>query len=231
MVEFDLTTVGGFLTAMWHTVGGVLSLDPAVFKVAVTLPNMWMVALAILFVAGMSDMLGQSMVLFANRVSPRRFVVSIVISAIVLVISALVYALTIWLFVRIALRFDDTPFSEVLILVALSYAPLVFGIFSLLPYLGNFIYHAVRVWSLLALVVGVAAIAGSDFWLGLLACLVGWLFMQFIIHMPFFKIKAVDAWLWRMMTGTRERMDSLILADQLALERGKLMRHLSGKKE
>jgi hypothetical protein len=57
MYEFDLTTVGGFLSAMWYTAGGVLKLDPAIFKVAVTLPNMWMVALAILFVAGMLDML------------------------------------------------------------------------------------------------------------------------------------------------------------------------------
>jgi hypothetical protein len=224
MYEFDLTTVGGFLSAMWYTAGGVLKLDPAIFKVAVTLPNMWMVALAILFVAGMLDMLGQSMVLFANRVTPRRFVVSLLMSGLMLIVSAFVYALTIWLFVRMALRFHDTHFSTVLILVALSYAPLLFGVFSLFPYLGNLIYHAVRVWSLLALVVGVAAISDSAFWLGLLACLIGWLFMQFIIHMPLFKIKAIDAWLWRVMTGTSQRLDAQLLADQLALERGKFMR-------
>ncbi len=229
MYEFDLTTVGGFLSAMWDTAGGVLSFDPAVFVTAVRLPGAWMVALAILFVAGVSDMLGQSMVLFANRVSPRRFVVSVVMSAIVLIVSALVYALTIWLFVRIALRFYDTAFSEVLILVALSYAPFLFAVFSLFPYLGNFIYHAVRVWSLLVLVVGVAAISDSDFWWGLLACLVGWLFLQLVIHMPIFKIKAIDAWLWRVMTGTRQRMDSLMLADELAIKGGKRLRRFIGK--
>jgi hypothetical protein len=234
MYEFDLTTIGGFLSAMWDMAGGVLSFDPAIFVTAVRLPGAWKVALAILFVAGVSDMLGQSMVLFANRVTPRRFLVSLVMSGMMLIVSALVYALTIWLFVRIALRFYDTHFSTVLILVALSYAPFLFGVFSLFPYFGNFIYHAVRVWSLLALIVGVAAISDSAFWLGLLACLVGWLFMQLVIHMPIFKIKAIDAWLWRVMTGTRRRLDAQMLADQLALERGKLMRskfmrRMSGK--
>jgi len=229
MNGLDLSTVSGFLTAMWDVAVGVLKLDPNVFVAVDNAVGGWQVALAILFVAGISDMLGQSMVLFANRVSPRRFVVSVVMSAIVLVIGVLVWAFTIWLFVRFALRFEDTAFSQLLILVALSYAPLLFGFFSLLPYMGNFIYHAVRVWSLLALIVGVAAIADSDFWLGLLACLAGWLFMQFVIHMPLFRIKALDAWLWRVMTGTRERMDSLMLADQLALERGKFMRRMTGK--
>ena len=84
-----------------------------------------------------------------------------------------------------------------------------------------------RVWSLLALVVGVKAIAGAVFWQGILACLLGWLFIQFVVHMPFLKIKAVDAWLWRVMTGTRERLDTQMLADRLAEQRGRLLR---GKK-
>jgi hypothetical protein len=90
--------------------------------------------------------------------------------------------------------------------------------------LGNFIYQAVRIWSLLALVVGVGAVAGAVFWQGILACLLGWLFIQFFIHMPFLKIKAIDTWLWRVMTGTKERLDTQMLADRLAEERGKLLR-------
>jgi hypothetical protein len=176
-------------------------------------------------------MLGQSVVLFANRVTPRRFVVSTVMSGFILVVSVLFYALTIWLIVSFAMGVQRTYFSTVLILVSLSYAPLVFSFFTLLPYMGNFIYQTVRIWSLLALVAGVAAIAQSQFWVGILACLLGWLFIQFVTHMPIFKIKAIDAWIWRVMTGTSQRMDSLMLADRLATERGKLMRHLAKKEE
>ncbi len=231
MYELDYTTLGGFLSAMWEVIKGVLSLDPQVFQAAVFLPGAWKMALAIVFVAGLSDMLGQSVVLFANRVTPRRFVVSTVMSGVMLIVSVFFYALTIWLIVRFAMGVQRSYFSTVLVLVSLSYAPLVFSFFTLLPYMGNFIYQTVRIWSLLALVVGVAAIAQSRFWVGILACLLGWLFIQFITHMPIFKIKAIDAWVWRVMTGTSQRMDSLMLADQLATERGKLMRRLSGKEE
>ena len=43
--------------------------------------------------------------------------------------------------------------------------------------------------------------------------------------MPFLRIKAIDAWLWRVMTGTKERLDTQILADRLAETRGKLLRN------
>jgi hypothetical protein len=224
MYELDLTSISGFLTAMWDVAVGVMRLDPEVFTSVVNTPGAGWVALAIAFVAGISDMVGQSVVLFANRVSPRRFGVSVVASALVLIISIFFYAFSIWLVVKFVF-FLPGRFAIILILVALSYAPLVFSFAALLPYLGNFIYQAVRIWSLLALVVGVRAIAGAVFWQGILACLLGWLFIQFIVHMPFLKVKSVDAWLWRVMTGTRERLDTQMLADRLAEQRGKLLRN------
>jgi hypothetical protein len=223
MYDLDLSSIGGFLQAMWDVAGGVMRLDPAVFRAVVsTLGGGW-VALAIAFVAGISDMVGQSVVLFANRVSPRRFGFSVVASALVLIVSIFFYAFSIWLIVKFVF-FLPGRFGLILILVALSYAPIVFSFASLLPYLGNFIYQAVRIWSLLALVVGVRAVAGAVFWQGILACLLGWLFIQFVVHMPLLRIKAIDAWLWRVMTGTKDRLDTQLLADRLAEQRGKLLR-------
>lgn len=222
MYELDLTSVGGFIAAMWDVIVGVLKLDPNIFATVITTDGGGWVALAVLFVAGILDMLGQSVVLFANRVSPRRFGVSLFMSGFMLIFSILVWAISIWLVVRF-IFFLDGRLANIFILVALSQAPLVFGVFSLFPYLGNFVYHAVRVWSLLALVVAVKAVAGAVFWQGILACLIGWAFVQFIIHMPFLRIKAIDAWLWRVMTGTKEKLDTQMLADRLAAERGKLL--------
>jgi hypothetical protein len=223
MYELDLSSLGGFLAAMWEVAGGVMRLDPEVFTMVVNTPGAGWVALAIAFVAGISDMIGQSVVLFANRVSPRRFWISVVMSALLLILSIFFYAFSIWLIVKF-IFFLPGRFAIILILVALSYAPIVFSFAALLPYLGSFIYQAVRIWSLLALVVGVRAIAGAVFWQGILACLLGWLFIQFIVHMPLLRIKAIDAWLWRVMTGTRERLDTQMLADRLAEQRGKLLR-------
>ncbi len=224
MYELDLSSIGGFLVAMWDVASGVMRLDPEVFTTVMNTPGAGWIALAIAFVAGISDMVGQSVVLFANRVSPRRFWFSVVASALVLIVSIFFYAFSIWLIVKFVF-FLPGRFRIILILVALSYAPIVFSFASLLPYMGNFIYQAVRIWSLLALIVGVRAIAGAVFWQGILACLLGWLFIQFVVHMPVLKIKAVDAWLWRVMTGTRERLDTQLLADRLAEQRGKLLRN------
>ncbi|GAB4453524.1 MAG: hypothetical protein Kow0031_35740 [Anaerolineae bacterium] len=223
MYEFDLNSVGGFLAAMWNVVGGVLGLDPGVFPAVLAADGGGWLALAILFVAGVSDMFGQSVVLFANRVSPRRFWVSLVMSALVLAFSVVVWAVSIWLVVRYIFSLSAV-LTNIFILVALSQAPLLLGFLTLMPYLGNFLYHLVRVWSLLALVVAVKAVASAFFWQGILACLLGWLFVEFIIHMPFLRIKAVDAWLWQVMTGTREKLDTQLAADRLARARGKLLR-------
>ena len=223
MYEFDLTTIGGFLAAMWDVIGGVLTLDPEVFVAVLTTPGGGWVALAVLFVAGISDMLGQSVVLFANRVTPRRFWVSVFMSAMVLAVSVLVWAISIWLVVRFIFALDGR-LANIFMLVALSQAPLVLGFLSLMPYLGNFIYRVVRIWSLLTLVVGVKAVAGAVFWQGILACLIGWLFVEFVIHMPFLRIRAIDAWLWQVMTGTKEKLDTQMAADRLAQARGKLLR-------
>jgi len=231
MYELDLDSLGGFLAAVWDVIVGVLTLDPEVFVATLNTPGAWKIALAILFLAGVSDMLGQSVVLFANRVTPRRFIVSTIMSGVMLIVSVFFYAFTIWLIVKFVMGMERSFFSAVLILVSLSYAPLVFSFFTLLPYLGNFIYQTVRIWSLLALVVGVAALAQSHFWAAILACLLGWLLIQFITHMPIFKIKAIDAWMWRVMSGTSLRMDTLTLADQLATERGELLRKLAGKEK
>ena len=222
MNELDLNSVGGFLTAIWNVAAGVLRLDPEVFTTVLSTPGAGWVALAILFLAGISDMLGQSVVLFANRVTPRRFGVSVVLSALILIISVFVWAGSIWLIVNFAF-FLQGRFANILILVALSYAPLLFGFIVLMPYFGNFTYHALRIWSLLAIVVAIKAVAGAVFWQGIIACLLGWLFLQFIIHLPILRIKAIDAWLWRVMTGTKERLDTQLLADRLAEQRGKLL--------
>ncbi len=223
MYELDLSTVGGFIAAMWDVAGGVLKLDPQVFLTVLATQGGGWLALAILFVAGISDMLGQSVVLFANRVSPRRFWMSLVMAALVLAFSVVVWAISIWLVVRYIFSLNAV-LANTFILVALSQAPLLLGFLTLLPYMGNFLYHLVRVWSLLALVVAVKAVAAAFFWQGILACLLGWLFVEFIIHMPFLRIKAVDAWLWRVMTGTKEKLDTQLAADRLARARGKLLR-------
>lgn len=215
MVETDLTTPVGFLSSLWQLLGGVLRLDPDAFVAAGQSEERWQMALVILFVGGLSDMLGQSVVLFVNRVSPRRFVLSLTMAAVMLVTTVFFWAASIWL---IALIVFDTHQSliDVLSVVGLSYAPLLFGFLVLMPHFGIVIYRLLRIWILLALLVGVGIVYRFGFWETLFCCGLGWILFEVVTRLPILQIKRLKRWWWRTATGVAQPANIQELADQVA---------------
>lgn len=194
---------------------GVLQLEPAAFEAVLNTPTAGYVTLTLLLLSGLSDVLGQSVVLFANRVKPGRFVVSIIASVIVLVVSVFFWAATIWLIGRFAFN-NNQSFRNVLYVVEASYAPLLFGIFIFLPYLGNIIFRLLRIWILLALLVGVQVVYPFNFWQALLCCGLGWIVYELITRLPVLPLEGLGQWWWRVTTGTPEAVDIQARADQIA---------------
>lgn len=109
----------------------------------------------VLLAAGLSEAVGESVVLFVNRVSPRRFVISLLISAVIFAVTYLFFALSVYLVARYALD-RQVAFSFVAGIVALGQAPRLFGLFVFLPYLGLPVSVALWAWSIAATVLGVA---------------------------------------------------------------------------
>jgi hypothetical protein len=194
---------------------GVLLLEPAVFQAILDRPDMRFVALTLLLVGGLSDVLGQSVVLFANRVKPGRFVISVLASVIVLALSVFFWAATIWLIGRFVFG-SDQSLLNVLRVVAASYAPLIFGVFIFIPYLGNIIYRLLRIWIFLALMVGVQVAYPFTFWQALWCCALGWVAYELITRFPALPLEGLSRWWWRLTTGTPETMDIQARADQIA---------------
>jgi len=112
-------------------------------------------AFFVLLVAGLSEALGESVVLFINRVSPRRFAVSLVISAVIFAVTYLTFALSVYLVAHYAFESEAT-FSFVAGIVALGQAPRLFGILVFLPYLGLPVSVLLWIWSIGATILGVA---------------------------------------------------------------------------
>jgi hypothetical protein len=111
-----------------------------------------LIAVGVAFVAGVSLLLGQSVILFLNRVGPLRFALSLLLHGLALVLGLLVIVGVIWVVGR--LLFDDEPsLRQLLPLVATSYAPLAFGFLILIPYFGALIEKALYAWSALILLV------------------------------------------------------------------------------
>lgn len=187
--------------SLWAIIKGVLSFDAEAYLAVLSQDGGGRIAMAVLFVSLLSLSLGQSVVLFANRVGRRRFVLSLGLSASLLFIGVTIWTTAVWLLA--ATLFDaHQSFSNVFIVVALSYAPLIYGFLVLLPYLGNIIYVILRIWILLVLLIAVQALFGFTFFEAVLCSFLGWVILELIVRIP--AITAVEHWLWRVFSGKDE---------------------------
>ena len=197
-----------YLVTLWRVIGAALRLDPAVMEAAGAAagtdagPRAFAVAGGVVVAAGVSMLLGQSVILFVNRVRPRRFVLSVCLNGSLLVIGWLIWACVLWLIGRWLFPIKPT-YQTTLLLTALSYAPLAFGVFILIPWLGPFIQRLLSVWSFLI----VAGAATREFQVGFLQALVaagiGWLVLLLLTLTIGRPIIALRARVWRVVAGSR----------------------------
>jgi hypothetical protein len=142
-------------------IAGALRLDPAAFEALAALPAATRFGLVVLAVAGISQALGQSVALFANRVRPRRFVVASSVSAAVFVASVVVWSAALDL-AALLLADAQAPLDRVVAVVGLGHAPRLLAFLALVPYFGTGIGVALTIWTFLATAVGARAVFGLD---------------------------------------------------------------------
>ena len=141
---------------LWSTMRGVLALDPRAFVAGLALNNAPLVAFVIVSLAGLSEAVGQSVVLFANRIKPARFFYCLAINALLFVFGYLFLTLSTWAITYLPLA-KHISLRTLAIAIALSYAPFLFSFLEALPYAGAPLGWILRIWYLLATLVGVAA--------------------------------------------------------------------------
>ncbi|PSN11294.1 hypothetical protein C7271_24790, partial [filamentous cyanobacterium CCP5] len=95
-----------FLQEFWFAVRGALRLNSEVISIAGASTQGIYIALIVLLTAGFSQAIGQSIVLFINRVRPIRFFLSLIAAAVLFVFSYLFWVLSLWLASDIILRLD-----------------------------------------------------------------------------------------------------------------------------
>jgi hypothetical protein len=137
------------------------------------------VVISVVFLAGLSAALGQSLVLFVSKVKPHRFVASLLLSAAIFVVGLLLWSLSIWLVGRYGYS-RLVPFPTVLRAMALAFSPYLFSFFVLTPYFGSFLWVALSIWSLLALVIAASVVLDLTLWQALLCNAAGWLLLQLL---------------------------------------------------
>jgi hypothetical protein len=181
-------------------VQGATTLDPDAFRWIETLPDGTRVVVYVLLLAGLSQAIAQSIVLFVNQVKPLRFVLSLGIAAILFVISTAFWVLSVW-GVSHVLFGADTAFWTVFRVLGLAYAPLLWSFLIAMPYLGVPIGVVLSIWSLLAFVRGFEVVTGLGRWQALWCAILGWIVFQIMQRTIGRPAAALSQWLSNAVAG------------------------------
>ena len=165
------------LDRFWSLVSGVLLLDSATFTSINNLPLGLIASILVVLLAGLSQTLGQSVMLFTNRVKPLRFLLSIAIAAVLFVFNYNFWVLSTWL-VAGWLYQADLSLVEVIKTLGFSYTPLLLGFLIVIPYFGMPILVVLSIWTLMAIATGLGTISNLGIWQAFGCCLGGWLVLQ-----------------------------------------------------
>ncbi|MGE5656931.1 MAG: hypothetical protein ACM37W_09970 [Actinomycetota bacterium] len=187
-------------TDFWKLVLGAIALNPQAFAVMADLPQANQVAINVLLLAGFSQAIGQSIILFINRVKPLRFVLSVVLSAILFVFSYGFWIWSTWLVSR-AVFHETVGYSVVYRMVGLATAPQIFSFAIAMPYFGVPIQVLLSLWTLLAFVRGFNIATGFGLWEVFGCSLLGWLVLQILQRTIGRPIATLGAWLSNTAAG------------------------------
>jgi predicted Abi (CAAX) family protease len=163
----------------WDLLGGVFSLSLEAFQEIASLNRGILPSILVVIFAGLSLAVGQSVVLFVNRVKPTRFVFSLLLNAILFTFGFLFLTFSTWLICLLPWSVH-VPFKTLIKVFGFSYAPQLFSFLGALPYAGLPTLNVLSVWRLLAAVVGFEAAAGVDGATAFGYVAVGWVALQFL---------------------------------------------------
>lgn len=166
------------LPSFGETIRLAMRLDPSIYRAIQVAPNGMHVALLVVVLASMSEAMGQSIVLFINRVRPKRYMLALGISTASNMIGYLLWVGVIWLVGTFIFGRTDLQVAAIAAAVGLAYAPQILAFFELLPYWGNPFGIILSLWSMAAITVAIYVGVGLGFWQAIVASGLGWLFIQ-----------------------------------------------------
>jgi hypothetical protein len=193
--------MGDFFWYLWMGITQSMALNPQVAQFVDRYPRSGWVVLTIAILGGAGLLLGQSVIMFVNRVRPGRFLLTLLLNGIVFTISLLIWALAIWAIGSLA--FPTQPsLGLVTRLVGLSAAPYVFGLFVLVPYLGEAIYRGLSIWSSLIAAGATAYSFQVGWWPAFLVVGASWLLIWALSNTIGRPVVALRNRVWQRAAGT-----------------------------
>jgi hypothetical protein len=151
------------MVELGSAVDAILSLDPAAIHAVQTAPGALSVAIWILLLGTLSDVLGDSPLLFINRMRPGRFAAAVGIEAVLSVVRVAIWILSFWVLVNV-LHLGSASLADVVLVVGLGYAPMLLSFLVLIPFLGPVIGRILHAWTLVTILASIAVATNSSPW-------------------------------------------------------------------
>jgi hypothetical protein len=183
---------------------GGLTFDAAAFVQVTESREARLLAYVLVLLAGVSQLIGQSVILFLNDVRPWRFVIALALNAITFAIEVGVWVVSFLVVERIL--GGEFPLTDVAGIVALGHAAYLLAFLLLLPYYGPPLQRVIEIWTVVAIGVGIAAVTSLDVAAIAVIVSLGYGFRLLIKVSVGRWIVGVDRWLWRTATGQRFRV-------------------------
>jgi hypothetical protein len=188
-----------FLSNLFRVIGQSLRFTPNLTQAVAAYPYPQLLALGVALLAGVSVLVGDSVVLFVNRVRPSRFAAGLALNGVLFALNLAVEGVTIWLVARYLFGAQQ-PLAVAVLIVFLGSAPLVFGFFSMAATLGPYVSWLLRVWSRLIVVVAVRDAFHLALWEALVCVVLAQtllLGINLAFHRP---LAAVNEGVWKAVT-------------------------------
>ena len=136
----------------------------------------------IAFLAGVSEMAGQSVILVINRVATYRFIASLLFTGATYLLTALIWTLSALVLAPV---FQEQPISwamagPVWSVICLSFAPRLLSVFAIAPYFGQALANILEVWASLLVAFGMHAAFGVPPFIAVVCAATGWIITYFV---------------------------------------------------
>ena len=211
-----------FFAHLWQVIDLALRFTPNLVQTVHAYPRTGLLALGVAILAGISVLIGDSVVLFVNGVRPARFAAGLALNGVLFALNLAVEGISIWLVAR-RLFGASQPLEMAVLIVFLGSAPLVFGFFSMAATLGPYVSRVLRVWSWLIVVIALRDGFNLPLWPALV-CVVLAQTLIWGVNLAFRRpLGAINNGIWRAVTQASLAMSP---AAQQKLRSGEMEREM-----
>lgn len=164
---------------MLNVIFDILLGDTETIRAVFNHPRALQIALQLVALGVLSESIGQSIILFANRVKFSRFWLSLIVNVILYMLRGLIYIGLVWMIPRFITN-DSHTLRDLILIVGLAHTPLLFSFFGFFPYLGYPILQFLRLYMYVLTARGVATLYDVRVWQAVLLLFIAWTIFELI---------------------------------------------------